>query len=224
MNQKGPFRASIIKYGWDNIKHEILVTNLTRIQAINWEKRLIKHYKRLGISLNITDGGEGMLGNIPYNKGIYTGKGGPKGKHLSIEHKLKLSAAHMGKYFQEYLKLHVYNLEGNYLGILSTDYIKNILQIPLSNICRVCKRKKGVIGNYQFRYLEDKDINIQQYDPINKQLTYPIIATNIQTQEIKIFKSRFDLARFLNSTAKRTFDTIKRQGHYKYWIYTKLGQ
>lgn len=221
MNCNGPFKSSIIKYGWDNIKHEILITNLTRTQAINWERRLIKHYKKLGISLNTTDGGEGVLGIIPYNKGIHTGKGGPKGKHLSVEHKLKLSAAHRGKCFQEHIKLHVYDIEGTYLGIMSTAQIRDILQIPLDNICRVCANKKGIANNYQFRYLEDKDVNIQQYDSINKQVTYPIVAKNIQTNEIKLFKSKFDLPRFLNCPAKRVFDTIRRQGHYKHWIYFK---
>ena len=55
------FRA-IMKYGWSNFKHEILFTNLTEKEAIYWEQELIRHYKGLGISYNITDGGEGTSG------------------------------------------------------------------------------------------------------------------------------------------------------------------
>ena len=51
---------------WENlhnsIKHEILFSNLTFEKATQLEKDLIRHYKSLGISYNITDGGEGCLG------------------------------------------------------------------------------------------------------------------------------------------------------------------
>lgn len=53
---------AILKYGWDNIKHQVLFTNLTEARAKNLEKDLIRHYKNLGISYNITDGGDGTLG------------------------------------------------------------------------------------------------------------------------------------------------------------------
>lgn len=53
------FKRAIRKYGWKNIKHEILFSNLSKQRAINLEISLIRHYKNLGISYNITDGGEG---------------------------------------------------------------------------------------------------------------------------------------------------------------------
>lgn len=46
------------KYGWNNITHEVLFTDLTEDRAKNLEKDLIRHYKNLNISLNITDGGD----------------------------------------------------------------------------------------------------------------------------------------------------------------------
>ena len=36
---------AIQKYGWDNIKHEILFSNLTKEQAMEYEQNLIKKYK-----------------------------------------------------------------------------------------------------------------------------------------------------------------------------------
>ena len=56
------FNNAIIKYGWDNIKHEILFTNLDEDRAKRLEIELIRHYKGLGISYNITNGGDGTLG------------------------------------------------------------------------------------------------------------------------------------------------------------------
>ena len=52
---------AILKYGWDNIKHEILIDNASKEEACILEQMLISHYKRLGVSYNITDGGEGRM-------------------------------------------------------------------------------------------------------------------------------------------------------------------
>lgn len=56
------FKRAIEKYGWNNIEHKILFDNLTKEKAVQLEIDLIRHYKNLGISYNITDGGEGTLG------------------------------------------------------------------------------------------------------------------------------------------------------------------
>lgn len=56
------FKRAIEKYGWNNIEHKILFDNLTKEKAVQLEIDLIRHYKNLGVSYNITDGGEGTLG------------------------------------------------------------------------------------------------------------------------------------------------------------------
>ena len=75
-----------MKYGWENIKHEVLFSNLTKERAKNLEIELIRHYRLLGISLNVTEGGEGTTGIIPWNykkKLSYEQSNKLKGKHLS---------------------------------------------------------------------------------------------------------------------------------------------
>lgn len=96
---KSPFKSSILKYGWDNIQHEVLATNLGEMTAKNMEKDFIKFYKQRGISLNITDGGDGCNGIIPWNKGMKdcSGMFGPrKGVPLTEEHKQALRKPHGG--------------------------------------------------------------------------------------------------------------------------------
>lgn len=97
--KNSPFKNSIMKYGWDNIKHEILFTNLEENRAKRLEIELIRHYKSLGNSLNLTEGGEGVKGITPWNKGIkvpYEKSNKRKGIPLSEEHKQKLRKPHNG--------------------------------------------------------------------------------------------------------------------------------
>ena len=51
------FYAAILKYGWDNFKHEILYTNLTKAEAATKEIELIKVFREFNC-YNIGPGGE----------------------------------------------------------------------------------------------------------------------------------------------------------------------
>jgi hypothetical protein len=62
------FYNAICKYGWNNIKHEILFYSLDAVSAAILEIAMIKHYKGLNLSLNITNGGQGQLGIRRFNK------------------------------------------------------------------------------------------------------------------------------------------------------------
>lgn len=74
------FENAILKYGWDNIQHNIIATNLNREDACKLEQELIAKYKKEKRSYNITNGGDGGLGT----------------KHTE-ETKLLLSKIHKGK-------------------------------------------------------------------------------------------------------------------------------
>jgi group I intron endonuclease len=58
------FYRAIQKYGWDNIKHDILEDNLSFDEAINKEKYYIEFYKSNNpqYGYNLTKGGEGAYG------------------------------------------------------------------------------------------------------------------------------------------------------------------
>lgn len=113
-SRRTKFKSSIIKYGWDNIKHEVLFTNLDENTAKRLEVELIRHYKGLGVSLNHTDGGEGVRGIIPWNKGIklpYEKSNKLRGRRLSEEHKRKLSISHKGKVSRKGFHLTSFQIE-----------------------------------------------------------------------------------------------------------------
>lgn len=76
------FNSAIKKYGWDNIKHEVLFENLDETNAKEIEKRLIQEYKSFDskYGYNISLGGEGTYGY-----------------KISEEQRRKLSISHKGK-------------------------------------------------------------------------------------------------------------------------------
>lgn len=114
-HQKLVYRA-ILRYGWENVEHEIIAQGLTYEQACGMEIEMIRAYDSTNPErgYNISRGGEGgpgfsgekhpmygkhhteesrkkmsesTKGQIPYNKG----------KHLSEEHRKKLRQAHLGR-------------------------------------------------------------------------------------------------------------------------------
>lgn len=56
------FARAILKYGWNNFEHNIILEDITKAEADYAEKYLIKWNKLHGISYNCTDGGEGTSG------------------------------------------------------------------------------------------------------------------------------------------------------------------
>jgi hypothetical protein len=100
---------------WKNIVNktdyriDILFDDLTWEQACEKEKEFIQLYGRrnlgLGSLVNMTDGGEGMLGNkMSEETKLKIGQGN-KGKIISEETKLKMSQVHKGKSMSEEAKL-----------------------------------------------------------------------------------------------------------------------
>lgn len=108
--------GAILKYGWNNIKHEVLFEGLTKEQAEEEEKALIKRYDTTSHAnvYNVELGGnatgkvsdESKRKNSESHKGLMAGeKHWHYGQHWSDEVKKKISEAHKGmKYGEETLK------------------------------------------------------------------------------------------------------------------------
>ena len=91
------FYKAIQKYGWNSIKHEVLFTNLSEEKAKYLEVELIRHYKALGISYNLTDGGDGWLGYHHSDETKEKMRVAKLGTHLSEDTKQKMSKSRMGR-------------------------------------------------------------------------------------------------------------------------------
>lgn len=64
-NKYTHFYNAILKYGWDGFTHILLLQNLTREEALNWEVKLIKIYESSNeyYGYNGTEGGEHNIPN-----------------------------------------------------------------------------------------------------------------------------------------------------------------
>lgn len=105
---------AILKYGWNNIKHEILYTNLTKEEAEQKEIDLIKLFKsnERQYGYNIQNGGN-CIGTFSEKtkqkiskalKGNTNGINSRKGKHHTESSKQKLRQAILGRHLSEETK------------------------------------------------------------------------------------------------------------------------
>lgn len=153
------YRA-ICKYGWDNIKHEILFDGLTKEEAEQKEIELIALYKSNNhkYGYNISLGGfihceetkakisKAKKDYIPWNKGKHTGK-------LSQSHREKIRLKHLGKYTgaANPMAKTIINLDTNEIF----DCIKDAAikyNLHSTHICACCKGKLKTCGGYKWAY------------------------------------------------------------------------
>ena len=93
-------KRAIKKYGWQNIKHEILYKNLNKNEACNKEIELIALYdstnKQKGY--NVSQGGEGTIGVKPTEESKEKNRIAHLGKKASLETRKKISESNKGKH------------------------------------------------------------------------------------------------------------------------------
>lgn len=138
------FYADILFYGWKNIKHEIIATNLKRNEAFLLEHKLIVECES-----NKPEKG--------YNISNGFGRSGVGHKH-SEETRKKISERVKGKHS---LGLHplaraVYCVE------LNKTYSCGVLAeketgVNKAHICQVCKGQRKTAGGYHWQYVEQKE-------------------------------------------------------------------
>lgn len=159
--------AAIVKYGWENILHEILHTNLTKEEACNYEKQYIKYYKDLNQCYNMTEGGDGIWG---YK---FTDE---QRKKISDSHKgLKQSQETINKRVQKNIGQHrsdeskkkksipvlQFDLNGNFIK----EYFgcrEATRQTGIFHIVDVCKGIRKSAGGYFWKFKDENHPNFMK--------------------------------------------------------------
>lgn len=180
---------AIQKYGWENIKHEILFEGLTYEEANAKEMELIAKYKtncrRYGdaYGYNMTDGGDGT-----------------KGHALSEESKAKMIAAHLGKTGKECPNSKVVICDGVEYDSLTEFRNKNNVSKNVS----AWLSGKVTMPKYWYDkglYYKDQDVSVircrekQEYD--------------IFVFDGKTFNGQIELSQYLNISPATLCDWIK---------------
>lgn len=98
------FNKAIRKYGIENLKWSILCKGMTKNEACKLETKTIKRLNTLKAGYNSTEGGEGTIGYVSWNKGlkgelshVYGAKNGRYNKPVSKETRAKIAKANKGK-------------------------------------------------------------------------------------------------------------------------------
>lgn len=217
-NGKG-YRKSILlenvikKYGWENIKHEVLFENLNKISADCIEIDFIFYYKKLGISLNITDGGEGVRGKEVSQEtrrkmsearmGKYRGKDSPNyGRKASLEARLKMSRAKLGRHLSEETrrKVSLNNARWN-KGLKTPEEVRK----------KLSESHKGIVQSEETRLKRSKALK----DKIGK----PVLLYDRDNHLIREFQSASSCARYLNINTATVSASIKNNRKFIKKIY-----
>ena len=139
------FYSAILKYGWDNIKHEILFDSLTEEEAKEMEIKLISKYQSNDrkFGYNNTSGGDGVRG-YNHNEDIRAKMRDAKRKNqhcvLQIDVKTNECVA-------------------KYANLMEAERQTKINHVSI-NYC--CRGKRKTSGGYKWQY-EDEPHN---YDPL----------------------------------------------------------
>ncbi len=108
---------AILKYGWDNIEHEVIFNGLTKAEAEQIEINLISQYQSNNYKYGYNVANGGSLAGAHSEETKKKLSEAHKGKRLSEEHKKKISEANKGKKFtEEYCKRVSESLRGRKLS------------------------------------------------------------------------------------------------------------
>ena len=176
--QNPHFYVAIQKYGWDNIKHEIIYTNLTKEDACKMEVETIRKYDSTNrlYGYNCSKGGDSGFCGVTV--GEETRKKRSKalmGHRVSEETRRKISESHKGKkksskavQNNRLSKLGKYTGEKHHAskrimcvetGVIynGAGEVQRITGVCSKNISAVCNGRRNVAGGYHWTFA-DKEV------------------------------------------------------------------
>lgn len=151
------FGRAIKKYGWDGFNHEIIAGNLSKDDAYEMEKILIKAYDatnpKHGYNEALGGEGGGMYNKHHSPEAVEKIRSARKRDGFTEEHKRHISEAKKGVKHHLAKKVYQYDKQGNF--IKEWEYMTKAsieLGINKANIAEVCKGNRKSAGGYVWRY------------------------------------------------------------------------
>lgn len=179
-HRQAHFYNAILKYGWDNIKHEILFTGLTKEKAEQKEIELIVEYKsnQKEFGYNVDNGGNASgsrseetkrkIAEAHKRENMSTKQLEALKRPHSEETKRRQSEALKGRVFSEEWKAKLKTAKQGknnprakaVICIETNEYFECIAvaaekyHIARTHICNVCRGVKKTAAGYHWRYAE----------------------------------------------------------------------
>ena len=166
------FWRAIQKYGWDNIQHFIVCSNLDKNTACILEKHLISYYKSKRLSYNITDGGDGTTGF-----------------HMPQKAKKKIAQYQRELHEKEVLQ---YTMDGRFIKrYRSAIEAARILGYGHTSVvnCAIGHKKENTLHGYIFIYKGNEDTLLQRLEWCKEHWKkYKIVQYN-ESNVVNVFDS-----------------------------------
>ena len=157
-------KRAIKKYGWQNIKHEILYKNLNKYEACNKEIELIALYdstnKQKGY--NVSQGGEGTTGVKPTIESKEKNRIAHLGKKASLETRKKISESNKGKHNKKRSEEQKKKISENTKNAMKNPELRKRLSELAKNRKNNTKKVKCIETNKIYQTIREasKDTNI----------------------------------------------------------------
>lgn len=192
------FAHAIQKYGWDNFQHEIIASNLTKEEADNFERILIKKLNTMDLKYgyNLREGGNDSCISEETKKKISKTL---KGNIISDSTRKKLSNSMKGKLLGANSpcakRVVQYDMQGNLIKIWdSISDVKRELNLNQGNIGKCCNNKIDgdawkTTGGYIWRYYGE-ELTKEHIEWCNKRKNSRLVAQySLLGELIYVFES-----------------------------------
>lgn len=180
--QNPHFYYAVQKYGWDNIKHEILFSGLTREEACQKEKELIQSYKATNREFGYNDKTGGETG-VVFNESV----------REKISKKL---SAYYEKHPEEKERLSM-ERRGNWT--VSEDARKKMSAAKIGTHHETTEEwRRNISESLKRRFAEDDALHERLANRCRSQgekASVPVVQMDINGNDIRTFKSAREAAR-----------------------------
>lgn len=213
------FAHAILKYGWNNFSHKIVLKDVSKKEANYTEKYLIRWYKMHNKSYNCTDGGEGtcgikrtmsaemrvhmsqymrtyspLLGTHRTEQQKQSAREKMLGRKMSEEAKKKMSKARKGEYRPwKHKKVYAFDKQ-------TKKYVKEYesmtaaakeLGLRVGSICNAAKGKCPSAGDFIWSYVPQ----INESNPLySRMLDLKIYCYTLDGKLYKVYNSAKEAA------------------------------